>query len=236
MRRFSFLLSAALVLCLTGGGTPLTTTFGQSGRVHRQESADASPTPMRSGSAVIPSGTILRLSLQTPINTKMNEVNDPVSATLEDSFFLNGKLLFGKGTEFRGTIAQINPAKVGQRQARLQIQFNEIITDTGTQPIASMVIAVDDYVNESRRKADEDGEIAGGRNGRQTVDNTLRGGGIGWLGASTVLLAGGGGAAAAATLGGGALAGVLLTKGNDIRLQPGSTLKIQFTEDAPINF
>ncbi|MBI4751553.1 MAG: hypothetical protein HY774_23985 [Acidobacteria bacterium] len=235
MRRFSFLLSAALILCLIGGATP-TTTFGQSGRVHRQETGDSSPTPRRSGSVVIPSGTILRLSLQTPINTKMNEVNDPVSATLEDSFFLNGTLLFGKGTEFRGYVAQISPAKVGQRQATLQIQFNEIITDTGTQPIASMVIAVDDYVNESRRKADEDGEINGGRSGRRTVDNTLRGGGIGWLGASTVLLAGGGGAAAAATLGGGALAGVLLTKGNDLRLQPGSTLKIQFTEDAPINF
>ncbi|HMV99553.1 MAG TPA: hypothetical protein PKE58_05385, partial [Acidobacteriota bacterium] len=67
MPRFSFLLSAALILCLTGGGTPLTTTFGQSGRVHRQESADTSSTPMRSGSVVIPSGTILRLSLQTPI-------------------------------------------------------------------------------------------------------------------------------------------------------------------------
>ncbi len=236
MPRFSFLLSAALVLCLTGGGTPLTTTFGQSGRVHRQETSAPVPAPKPNGSVVIPGGTTIRLTLQNTVNTKMNEVNDPVFATLEDSFFQDGTLLFGRGTEFRGVISQISPAKIGQRPATLQIQFNKIISDSGPQPIASMVIEVDDYVNESRRKADEDGEMNGGRSGRRTVNNTITGGILGSLGASTVILAGGGGTAGAATLGGGAVAGVLLTKGNDIRLQPGSTLKIKFTEDALIYF
>ncbi|HSO74383.1 MAG TPA: hypothetical protein VLU47_06065, partial [Blastocatellia bacterium] len=55
-------------------------------------------------------------------------------------------------------------------------------------------------------------------------------GGIGGAGAGVILLSGGGGVAGAAALGGGLLAGLFMTKGGEVRVNPGAIFRVKFVK------
>ncbi|MBX7220440.1 MAG: hypothetical protein K1Y36_10885 [Blastocatellia bacterium] len=224
--RFSF------VLLLIA--TPILFNFSP---VHAQSGANrpANQDPVSSQSTngtqvTIPADTTLRLVLVSQVNTKVSQVDDPVVAQLEEPFRVNGKLVFARGTEFRGRIAKLTQAKVGQRQASLLIVFDQVVTDYGTESVPTVVTSIEDYYAEQRLKADKDGTVQGGHSGSRTVNNTIKGGILGSIGGTGVLWGGGGGGAAAGTLGGAAGAGVLLTKGNDIHLRNGVIIRLKFTQ------
>jgi hypothetical protein len=191
----------------------------------------AAPAKAPEETIVLPAGTILELELTKSVNTKINEVNDQVSGILKESVRVNGKLVLPRGTEFRGRIAEISKAKSGQRVGTVKLSFDEVVADFGTQSVSTVVVSVDDLRHEARLKADDDGKLKAGRDGRRTANNTVTGGILGGLGASTVLLGGGGGGAAAGTLGGAAGAGALITKGNDINLDSGTLVRIKTLKD-----
>lgn len=202
------------------------TTFAQSGTNNNSSVKNA---------VTVSAGTLTKLELDTPISSKLNEIGDEVSARLVNSIFINGQLALKRGTEFRGKITQISPAKRGQRQASLAIVFDKIVIADGEQEVATLIKAIDDYANESKLNANDEGTVKGGRAGGRTVDNATRGV---ILGGATypAILAGTGslGAAASAPLGG-ALAGVLFSKGNDIKLFPGTILRIEITKPIIVN-
>ncbi|HST22802.1 MAG TPA: hypothetical protein VLR90_16885, partial [Blastocatellia bacterium] len=79
-------------------------------------------------------------------------------------------------------------------------------------------------------KANEEGKVSGGHSGKRTAENVERGGAIGGAGAGVILLSGGAGGAGAASLGGGLLAGLLLTKGGEVYLQPGAIFRVRFVK------
>lgn len=176
-------------------------------------------------------GIAVRLALQTPLSSKLNERGDPVRAVLYDDLLIDGNLVLDRGTEFLGQITHIKPAGRGQKQAEMAISFDRIKTSYGFEPIATVITAIDDYANDRKLKGDEEGVVRGGRDGRRTVDNVYRGGTLGSLGAATVILVGrSGGAATAggAAIAGGMAAGLLLSKGSEIRLEPGTILRVAF--------
>ncbi len=183
----------------------------------------------------LPTGTPLTLELLTPVHTRINAPGDEVVAQLKESVRLaDGSLVIPRGTEVRGTIAAVNPAKLPQRAARLQMVFDTLVTDLGHQQMAAVVVSIDDIGNEARLRADQNGVVSGGRSGRRTVQNAISGGWLGSIGAGAIVLGGGGGAAAAGTLGGGAAGGVLLTRGNDIRLPQGAIVRLTLVKPATI--
>ncbi|MFQ3581287.1 MAG: hypothetical protein SNJ67_01170 [Chloracidobacterium sp.] len=221
-------LALGLALGLTGGNLV----------IHAQQDPPTRPrayaiTP--NDRITLPAGTPLTLELLTPIHTRINSPGDEVVAQLRESVRLaDGTLVLPRGTEVRGTIEAISPAKMPQRAARLQMVFDAVTTDLGQQQIAAVVVSVDDIGNEARLRADRDGTVSGGRSGRRTVQNAINGGWLGGIGSSIIILSGGSGAAAAGTLGGGALGGVLLTRGNDIRLPQGTIIRLTLTKPTTI--
>ncbi len=179
----------------------------------------------------LPAGTPLVLELLTPVHTRINAPGDEVIAQLRQSVRLaDGTLVLPRGTEVRGTIAAVNAAKMPQRAARLQMVFDTVVTDLGNQPLAAVVVSIDDVGNEARLRADQSGTVSGGHSGRRTVQNAINGGWLGSIGSGIIVLSGGSGAAAAGTLGGGVLGGVLLTRGNDIRLPSGTVIRLALTK------
>ncbi len=199
-------------------------TLAQSG-VRPSTTESTSPSP--SG---ITAGTTTKLELDTPLSSKLNEVGDEVSARLISSIFVDGVLILKRGTEFRGHITQISPAKRPQRQATLAIVFDKIVTSNGEQPISTIIKAIDDFANENKLNANDEGKVQGGHSGRKTIDNTTRGVILGGAVSYPVVIAGGGVGPAIAGPAGGALAGILLSKGNDIKLFPGTVIRIEFTK------
>lgn len=183
----------------------------------------------------LPAGTPLVLELLTAVHTRINGPGDEVVAQLKESVRLaDGTLALPRGVEVRGTIAAVSPARMPQRPARLRMVFDTLVTDLGHQQMAAVVVSVDDVGNEARLRADRDGTVSGGRSGRRTVQNAINGGWLGSIGAGVIVLGGGSGPAAAGTLGGGALGGVLLTRGNDIRLPQGTIVRLTLTKPTTI--
>jgi hypothetical protein len=183
------------------------------------------------------SETRARLTLRSELNSKLSESGDMITATLAEPMYVDGQLVLQRGSEFRGRIVKVSPAKRGQRSSHMSIDFDHIVTPFAEVPISAQVTAIDDWDREESIKANSSGELKGGHRGEKTVDNARRGaqlglsGGLagaalgGAAGASGRQLFGIGGAALAA----GMIAGLLLTKGSDIRVRPGAILRIKFS-------
>ena len=190
----------------------------------------------------IPPETKARLTIQTQVHSKLSESDYIITATLAEPIYVDGEMVLARGTEFHGRIVAVAPAKRGQRTSHISISFERVLTASGSYPISAQVTAVDDWDNEKTIKADEQGKMKGGRRGEKTIENMRKGGSLGLAvgfvgfalggaaGASGRQVLGIGGVGAAA----GMIGGVLLTKGNEIRISPGSILRIRFLQPATL--
>lgn len=178
----------------------------------------------------IPEGKLAKLSLQTRLSSKLNEVNDEVTAVLyEDVRGEDGRVIIARGTEFIGRVTQVQAAKRPQKEASMTVVFDTMRMSYGTEKVSVTIVAIDDYANDAKLKSkDEEGKVGGGHSGGRTGRNAGIGGGLGSLGGIIASRAGAGLGGLAGGIGGGVLGGVLITKGNDIRLEPGTILRIKF--------
>jgi hypothetical protein len=187
--------------------------------------------------ATIEPETKARIVLQSQISSKLNEVGDTITAVLYEPIYVNGQLVMPRGTEFHGRVTAVAPARRGMKGAQMAIIFERFTMPWGEEPASVMLTAIDDWTNNEKLKADDEGKVKGDRNGGKAAENVERGGSIGAAGAGAVILTGaaaGAGpgilAAGGATIAGGLLAGLLLTKGKEVRLQPGAIFRIKFTK------
>jgi hypothetical protein len=187
----------------------------------------------RSGNLIVAQGATARLSLQTQLSSKLNEVGDPVTAVLYEAVRDGeGRIAIPKGTEFTGRVTQVQEAKRPQKQATMTVVFESMRMPYGAERVATVVTAIDDYANDEKLKAkDDEGKVAGGRSGSRTARNAGIGGGLGSLGGMIIGAAGGGIGGLAGAAGAGVLGGVLMTKGNEIRLNPGTILRVRFERE-----
>ena len=156
----------------------------------------------------VPEGTKLRLSLQTPISSKLNESGDPLRAILYEPLRVDGNLVLIRGTEFTGRITEVKAARSMQRQSSMTIVFDRMITPYGEEPVSLSLNAIEDYVHNEKLKANGEGKVNGGHSAGNTTGNAQIGCSI-----SCPL---------------GKIGGILLTKGNDIRLRPGTLFRARF--------
>ncbi len=197
--------------------------------------AQEQPKQQQPDRAIIESGATARLSLQTQLSSKLSEVGDQVTAVLyEPVRAADGRVTIPRGTEFFGRVAQVRAARRPQKQATMTIVFETMRLPYGTEKVSTVITAIDDFSNDEKLKSkDGEGKVGAGRSAGRTAKNAGTGATLGGLGGVIIGGAGGDLSGAAASTGGGALAGVLLSKGNDIRLQPGTILRIRF--ERPVN-
>jgi hypothetical protein len=230
MKRVSLLFSLLLLCTLSGLAQTQTTSDGQTSR-DSQTNSDK----QNANNIVIPEGTNARLSLQSQLSSKLSEVGDEVIGVLYESVrSSDGRVAIPRGTEFIGRVTQVQAAKRPQRQASLTVVFEQMRMSFGVEKVATVVTAIDDYGNDEKYKSkDDEGKVGAGRSGGRTAKNAGIGGGLGSLGGILIGAAGGGIGAIAGAIGVGAAGGVLMTKGNDLRLAPGTVLRIKF--ERPVN-
>ena len=184
--------------------------------------------------------TTARLTLQSQINSKLSEVGDIITATLAEPIYVDGELVIPRGAEFQGRIVALSRAKRIQRSSSVSIDFERVITPSGAVPISAQVTAFDDWDHEESLKANNKGKIKGGHSGGRTIDNMSRGTSLGGsAGFAGALLSGASGASGRHLLGiggvgmaAGMIGGILLTKGNPIRVNQGTALRIKFLKPA----
>jgi hypothetical protein len=203
--------------------------FGMSIIVRAQEEKESNA----NGNITVAQGTGAKLSLQTQLSSKINEVGDEVIAVLyEPVRATDGRVAIPRGIEFTGRVTQVRAAKKPQKEATMTIVFETMRMPYGVEKVSTIVTAIDDYANDEKlRSKDDEGKVGAGRSGGRTARNAGIGGGLGSLGGVLIGAAGGGIGAIAGTIGVGAAGGVLMTKGNDIKLAPGTVLRVRFERD-----
>jgi hypothetical protein len=186
--------------------------------------------------ATIEPDTKVRAVLQTPLNSKLNEVGDTIIAVLYEPVYVNGQLVLPRGTEFQGRVTMVTSARRAMKSGRMAILFDRINMPWGQESAAISITSVDDWNQDKKYKADEEGQVNGGKDGKKTAENVRTGAEIGLAGGTaTILLANGskGGAiAGGAGIAGALVASLFLTKGGEVKLAPGAIFRIRF--DRPI--
>ncbi|HSO73927.1 MAG TPA: hypothetical protein VLU47_03750 [Blastocatellia bacterium] len=179
-----------------------------------------------------------RLTLQSELNTKLNEAGDTITASLIEPIYAEGRMVFPKGTEFRGRITSVDHAKRLQRRGNIAIVFDRVVLPWGEEPVSVLVTAIEDWNENEKARGDSSGKMKAGRQGDRTMRNMGRGGVFGSGASLIALMFGGAAGAGGRTLSGlggvgtaaGAISGLLLTKGGEVRSSPGAILRIKFSE------
>jgi hypothetical protein len=208
-----------------------------------EQAAQVTSAPPEQPKFVIPEGTLLQLSMREPISSKLSEAGDEVLATLKKDVFVNGELLLREGTEILGRVTLVKPAKRPLKGGLLHLSFDRIRFDNGYErKLVAIVQSASDFARDEKISGNGEGTLKGGKAGGDVLRNVGTAGGIAGSAATIIILVGqnnnglpfgfggissGSAIAAASVIGGGLLAGVLLTKGKEVRLEPGTVVRLR---------
>jgi type IV secretion system protein VirB10 len=182
------------------------------------------------GELTVRSGTRIPLSLLGSLDTKHSREGDRVNLETRIPVSVDGRIAIPRGSFVTGTIVRIKAPGRGSSKGELTIRFETLTLPNGvTREIRSWVGGADDAVGKVDREA---GKITGEKN---TGEDARTANGRASAGAAAGSLAGAvTGAGSEAGLVAGAavgLASVLVSRGPDVALRPGTTLEMVLDRD-----
>ena len=190
---------------------------------------------------IIPEGTELQLSLTEPLSSKLSDVGDEVYATLRRDVVIDGRTILPKGTEVIGRVTLAKPAGRPFKGGRLHVTFERVRMDGQEQRLAVVVRSATDFARDEKVKAGSEGTLAEGTSGGDLLKNVATAAGIGSIGVTIAILTSikdrtgegyssigrGGAVAGASILGASVVVGVVMTKGKEVRLDPGAIIRVR---------
>ena len=182
----------------------------------------------------IPSGTKFKTRLETPISSKLSEVGDTIIVTLLEPMAIGSQHVLPRGTEMTGKVTFVKrPGKVKGR-AEVYALINELTTNYGSEPIHVSIDAADDMANDEKIRTDEEGKLKSNKDLGDDVEDVTRGASLGSLASTPVAIATDSVGAAIAGPAVGAIAGLLLSRGKEVRLPVGSVFRMKFDKDLTV--
>ncbi len=185
--------------------------------------AAASPAPPAAPAArpapafrevTLPEGTPLELSLQTAVGSDTSRLEDAVRAELREPVVLDGVTVLPAGSELTGIVTGVERSGRVQGLARVAYRFDAISNSGETYDVTTAPVS----------------HLAPATKGEDATKIAIGAGAGAAIGA---LLGGGDGAAKGAAIGGAAGTGtVLATRGEEVRLGPGTQVSTRLT--APV--
>jgi type IV secretion system protein VirB10 len=172
----------------------------------------------------LPEATKITFALNDSLSTKTSQSGDPFSGVVSRSVRVGETIAIPEGSVVRGTVSHVQrPGRVKGR-AELGLRFDQLeLPDGQVYDLSASLAELDEAEKET---VTEEGQVKG--EGTKTRDAATIGGGAG-IGALIGALYGGGkGAVTGTAIGAGAgTAVVLLTRGKDVELEPGTELAVQ---------
>ncbi len=189
---------------------------------------------------IIPEGTELQLSLSEPLSSKLNDVGDVVYATVRRDVVVDGRTVIPRGAEVSGRVTLANPAGRPFKGGKLHITFERVRIQGQDEKLSAVVKSASDFARDEKVTSTPEGTLKEGTSGKDVLNNVLTAAGVGGIGVTIAILAGaenyggyyggisrGAAVTGAAILGGSVVAGVLFTKGKEIRLDSGAIIRIR---------
>jgi len=181
----------------------------------------------------IPAGTKVPLALKHAISTKATREGDAVYAETTFPVVADNRVLIPAGTYVQGRISHIKQAGRISGRAEVLMHFTTLIYPSGYTVLLPGAVENAPGVDKTKIK-DEEGTIqAGGQTAEKvgTIAGTAASGTV--IGAAT---AGGKGALIGAGIGGAVGTAIgLLTRGNEVKMDAGTTLEMVIQRDVPLD-
>jgi hypothetical protein len=181
----------------------------------------------------IPAGTRVPLALKQTISTKTAKEGDPVYAQTTFPFALNDRIVIPSGTYVQGKISHLKRGGRVKGRAEILIHFTSMIYPSGYTvllpgSVENVPGAEKSTVKGSEGTVQQDRDTA--RKAKTVATTATTGAVVGGLSA------GGKGAGIGAGAGGAAgLAVAMLTRGSDVRLEPGTSIEMQIQRDVTLD-
>jgi hypothetical protein len=195
--------------------------------------ATASAASNNAQELVIPAGTKVPVSLKHAISTRGTREGDAVYAETTFPVVANGRVLIPSGTYVQGRISHIKQAGRIKGRAEVLMHFTTLIYPSGYTVLLPASVENAPGVDKTRIQ-DQEGTIrADSQKGEKiaTAAETAATGTV--IGAAT---AGGKGALIGAGIGGAVGTAIgLLTRGNDVKLDAGTTIEMVIQRDVPLD-
>ncbi len=192
---------------------------------------------------IIPEGTQIQLTMREPVSSKLNEVGDEITAVVKKDVVVDGATLLKEGTLVIGRVTVAKSAKRPLKGGMLHISFDRIRLQDGLErKLIALVKSASDYTRDEKISSTSEGTLKGGKSGGEALKTIGTAAGIGGTAATIIILSGrnsgtsglglsgisgGSAVAAASVLGASVIAGILLTKGKEVRLDSGSLVRLQ---------
>jgi len=166
----------------------------------------------RTARLVIPSGTLLKVSLVDALGSDTSSAGDRFLASLAESVVVDGTTVLPEGQRVRGRVVSVKDSGRVKGLASIRLELTDIV-----QGDTMLAVKTNTLGTTAASSTTRDGEIIAGGAGIGAVIGAIAGGGKG--------------AAIGAVTGGGAGTGVVLgTKGKDIHYGPETRLNFTLTK------
>jgi len=181
----------------------------------------------------IPAGTRVPINLKQAISTKTAREGDPVYAETAFPFVVNDRIVIPVGTYIQGKIARVQRGGHVKGRAELLIHFTSMIYPSGYTVMLGGNIENAPGAEKTSMK-DQEGTIRQdsdtGRKAKEAAGGATTGAVIG------AVTGGGKGAGIGAGAGGVAgLAIAMLSRGADVRLEPGTSLEMEIQREVALD-
>ncbi|HTL03593.1 MAG TPA: hypothetical protein VL243_15255 [Vicinamibacterales bacterium] len=180
----------------------------------REQPKPAAPAMME---MEVPAGTPLAIVLDTPVSSATSQVEDTVKGHVANAVDVGGMTTIPKGSQVSGTVVEAAPSGKVKGRALIALRFNRVIVANTPYTIRTARI-----VREAEATKGEDAKKVGIGAGAGAVIGAIAGG---KKGAAI-------GGAVGAGAGGGA---VLATKGKEVSLGSGVTVRTTIEQPVKIN-
>jgi hypothetical protein len=193
----------------------LAAAFGCSASTSAKTDSDskvlAAVKPPVAARIVIPSGTVLHLSLIDTLDTTQSAAGDSFKGSLSEAVVINGTTLLAKGTLVHGRVVDAQGSKKVKGRAKIRLELTDLIHANKV-----VVITTDTFAAEAKSTEGRDAAVIAGGAGLGAVIGAIAGG---KKGAGIGAIAGGGGGTGV----------VLATKGEEIHYGPETHLNFTLT-------
>jgi len=198
-----------------------------------QTAAPASGAQSASVELNIPAGTKVPVALKHAINTKTTHEGDAVYAETTFPVVVNGRVLIPPGTYVQGRISHIQRAGHIKGRAEVLMHFTTLIYPSGYTVMLPGAVENAPGVDKTSVK-DQEGTIEGDSQTAEKVGTVASTAGTGAVIGG--LSRGGKGALVGAGIGGAVGSAIaLLTRGNDVKLDAGTTVEMVIQREVPLD-
>ena len=217
---FSAIISTALII-----NSFTFSAFAQQQRPRR--ATDIENYRLAPGTRVLPRGYVMVLRMDTRLDSGNVRPSDRFHARIDEAITdESGNMILPANLLVVGHIQEVTPAQMGRRSGIIEITFDRLVMPDGRELPVKGYLTSADAGERKKLKIDEDGAIEGGNPIKR---NTVFVGGGAATGAVIGAIAGGAALGAAVGAAAGVIA-VLLAKGKEAVVEPGTLIGLELSE------